>query len=842
MQMCYNIINMYRQYILCLAHQGNQLFQEVAMSKGNLPVHDRSGEKYLSAFLIGFLCIFISLLPVIIADGGYFIYYGDYNAQQIPFYILANNAVRSGQLGWNWFTDLGSDFLTSYSFYLAGSPFFWLSTILPKFAVTASMPFLLALKHGIASLTAYAYIRRFVRSKNAALAGGLLYAFSGFQVYNIFFNHFQDVTAFFPLMLIAMEENINNGRKGVFALTVALMSVINYFFFTGQAVFLVLYYILRMNCPDFRTSWKKFGGLVLEAILGTMIGAFMLLPSALAIIGNYRVNEHLFGQDMILYSDKTRIARIIQSFFMPVDVPARPNLFSSANAKWSSIGGYLPLFSMIGVITFMRERKKHWASRFIAVCTVCAFIPVLNSAFYALNSSYYARWYYMPILILAMMTAHTLDNADSDAVPGIKVCAGMLAAFAVISVLPSKDENGNVVFFKLPSDIGYFGLTLAVAAASLIAAAYIFRRKKKGLPFMRLAAALTSAASVVCLLTAVIYGANSPAYAKKYIAASFKGTDGVYENVSEDNFFRTDISKDCDNYPMSWGLPSMRAFQSVVSSSIMEFYDNVGVKRDVASRAELSHYTLRGLFSVKYYYDEKKDSDEDKADISAELPGFEKVSENDYFEIYENTLYIPMGFGYRKYISDKNAEAMSEADRERLLMDAVVLNDEQIEKYSDILTEEASVRSLSKADYMRLCSEKQENCSESFTYDSGGFTSEITLSQPQLVFFSVPYSDGWSCEVNGKKADVEKVSYGFMAVKADQGKNVITFSYRTPGLAAGTAISVTGAILLAAYVLFCRFSEKKNGKNNSHHTHYYDYTSVRRLKACGDYCSRIADK
>ena len=26
-----------------------------------------------------------------------------------------------------------------------------------------------------------------------------------------------------------------------------------------------------------------------------------------------------------------------------------------------------------------------------------ALVPVLNSAFYALNSSYYARWYYMPI-------------------------------------------------------------------------------------------------------------------------------------------------------------------------------------------------------------------------------------------------------------------------------------------------------------------------------------------------------------------------------------------------------------------------------------------------------------
>ncbi|MBO7396045.1 MAG: YfhO family protein [Ruminococcus sp.] len=162
-----------------------------------------------------------------LCERGYFIYYGDFNAQQIPFYSLSNDAVRAGQLGWNWFTDLGSDWLTSYSFYLAASPFFWLTTILPRAAVLYSIPFLLALKHGLASLTAYAYIRRFVRSKEAALVGAMLYAFSGFQVFNLFFNHFQDVTALFPLMLIALEENINNRRRGWFAVIVAVMAALN---------------------------------------------------------------------------------------------------------------------------------------------------------------------------------------------------------------------------------------------------------------------------------------------------------------------------------------------------------------------------------------------------------------------------------------------------------------------------------------------------------------------------------------------------------------------------------------------------------------------------------------
>ena len=36
-----------------------------------------------------------------------FLYYGDYNAQQIPFYRHCVEMVHSGNFGWDWFTDIG---------------------------------------------------------------------------------------------------------------------------------------------------------------------------------------------------------------------------------------------------------------------------------------------------------------------------------------------------------------------------------------------------------------------------------------------------------------------------------------------------------------------------------------------------------------------------------------------------------------------------------------------------------------------------------------------------------------------------------------------------------------
>ena len=92
-------------------------------------------ELWLSTFLIALATATVIFLPFIIKDNGYFLFYGDFNVQQIPFYQLCHDAVRNGNFGWNQYTDLGVNFIGSYSFYLLGSPFFWLTIPFPNWMV-----------------------------------------------------------------------------------------------------------------------------------------------------------------------------------------------------------------------------------------------------------------------------------------------------------------------------------------------------------------------------------------------------------------------------------------------------------------------------------------------------------------------------------------------------------------------------------------------------------------------------------------------------------------------------------------------------------------------------------
>ena len=53
--------------------------------------------QYIRVFLLALALGFIIYLPFLIMDSGMFVYYGDYNVQQIPFYQMCHDMIRSGE-------------------------------------------------------------------------------------------------------------------------------------------------------------------------------------------------------------------------------------------------------------------------------------------------------------------------------------------------------------------------------------------------------------------------------------------------------------------------------------------------------------------------------------------------------------------------------------------------------------------------------------------------------------------------------------------------------------------------------------------------------------------------
>ena len=131
-------------------------------------------KKCTQIFLVAFITMFLIVLPNILQNHGLFLYTGDYAVQQIPFYYHAADYVKEYKSGWDWYTDLGSDFLTSYSYYLTGSVFFWLISWLQGSVIIYVMPVMIAFKTAAGALGAYLYIRLYVKNDNASFIGAFL--------------------------------------------------------------------------------------------------------------------------------------------------------------------------------------------------------------------------------------------------------------------------------------------------------------------------------------------------------------------------------------------------------------------------------------------------------------------------------------------------------------------------------------------------------------------------------------------------------------------------------------------------------------------------------------------
>ena len=157
----------------------------------------------LLAFVLNFAIAAAALLPYMIRDGGLLLVAADFDAEQLSYNMLCNNAIKSGEVLWNWRIDIGSDFVSSFSFYTLGSPFFWLSFLFPASAFPYLVGWIYVLKYAVAGLTSFAYFRRSA-SEKSALLGSVLYAFSGFSCINVVFYHFHDVIALFPLLMLSL--------------------------------------------------------------------------------------------------------------------------------------------------------------------------------------------------------------------------------------------------------------------------------------------------------------------------------------------------------------------------------------------------------------------------------------------------------------------------------------------------------------------------------------------------------------------------------------------------------------------------------------------------------------
>ncbi|MCR5277950.1 MAG: YfhO family protein [Lachnospiraceae bacterium] len=760
--------------------------------------------KKLKIFLISFAIFAISVIPHLFFTKGTWIYYGDFNVQQIPFYMHVHDAIRQGNFFYDWSTDLGGSLAGCYSFYLLGSPFFWLTIPFPTAWIPYMMPWITALKYAVMALGAYLFAGRYLKTETGAFAAALLFAFSGFNGAVLVYNHFHDFIAFFPFWLILFERMIEDGKRSGFALMTALMLIINYYFFFGGVVFLVIYFVIRYVIfeRDYRKTLLRLLRALYTGLTGVLLGCIFFIPGIAYTIGNSRISDTLNGYDLLAYKDSVLWLGIFKNIVMLPDVSGLNSMLNPDMARVSGLGGYLPLFSLSGVVAFFHAKQGRRREKvFILVMLLFAFIPMLNAAFSAFNSEYYARWYYMPILIMAVMTGRMIEErADNRGAMQIGVIFVGVATLAIIamSIFPAKDGNGEMtVLGKLKNPEQLVCEIVFSTVMFLLLVLYHIKISKCSDMIVRI---MVEAA---CLFTCAVMLTTGELLIEKDRKDPF--VDQVLTGYSplpkNEGFYRVETDEDMYNYPMIWGGHSITSFISTIADSTLDFYAMNEIPRKVTSNPYYTRVGFRTLLSGKYYIKDDKTPIETigRLEKIEDLPGYKEAYHSaNGFAFYLNTNYIPMGFSFNEYLLRRNFEdsELTKQQKDKNLVNALIIEAEDEEELSKYMAPLGEMRVLAGNEFVEACKQRRESACRDFTVSTKGFKATADMAKDNLVFFSVPYEKGFTAYVDGTETKIYKVDAGFMGVVVPMGSHSIEFKYVPTGLKEGAILSAIGLLLL----------------------------------------------
>lgn len=745
----------------------------------------------MQAFVVNALLALLIFGTFMIREKGLFSLSYDFNSQLVPFTKVCLDSLHGEGGLWNWNIDLGTNLVSTMSYYRLGSPFFWLFSWCNGKNVLYIMGWEYVVKYAVTGLISYCYLRRHTKSHKSALAGSILYSFSGFQTINLLFGIFHDAVAFFPLLLMTLDDLVEKDKKGFFALAVFLNAVVNYYCFIGEVVFLAIYFIMKYVADDPRRSMKKIGICFLEGILGVLMASVLFVPSILATLKNARVSDSVSLKSYLELSRRDLLS-IISAFLLPAEMMMKRS-YAYAE-EWTSRSAYLPLTGIVLEGAYLLKRnRKDWLKRLLLLLTILMIIPIGNGMF-SLFTTDYCRWYYMPVLFMALASAKVLDEMDHYQVGSVSLLVLLfLLVWTAMSFWWHKTKFELILNqnrFLLLLIIALSGILILLAVRIMPCCIAVKQNILLGAIFVF--ALMTTA--FTCGLYQKFDGEDSAVYQQKIDAIEMLQPQEECRYVSYE-----------DNLGMLGGFHGINSFISTISGSIPEFWDSLGLEKIIFS--PVGPDGTEELLSVKYVI---SDGSEEVSNVKL-LESFEQG--NAVYHLYEKSCYLNIGFTYDQYMLKSDFLKLDQDIRAIAMLSALVINDEDAGEVQDVLTQAdlAAIKNLSADDIEQLVTQHKDENAEKLDIAKDFFECEINSSTMKFAFFSVPYDEGWSADVNGKQVQILNVN-GMMAIPIEKGMNAVRFRYLDKNFVYSVTLSIVSFLIWIGYYVKYRSKTKRYEK------------------------------
>ena len=585
------------------------------------------------------LVLMITHLPTIINNEGLMIFYGDSYEQQLQFYFGGWERFRNLDFSqWDWSLGYGANYF-SHVFYFATSPFFLISTLFKKAVIPYLFIFLNALKLSLIFSFTYLWLSKISKSTLSKTIVSLIITFSGWVIFYYHYNHFLDAFIFYPLILWGIELYLQEKRVLPYALFLALLAFVNYYFLYMFVFFIIFYTLFRYFVINVKFKFSHFmhsvGVFFGFSVLALGMSAIILFPSFAIVLNTPRI-QGLGEQNWLQLISFVDLFRYFSTLFSPVIQRFDPSAFiSTSYAPGFGWGGgtslYTSIIFPIAILSIFINRNTKERNLLFIFYAVLVTLLLFTSTYRILQGSMDVRWYYMFTLLNAYSLVRFLDADMTENETYLQRFLPSILALISILVLYFISKLKSLSVNPTHSSLA---LSITIIAAMIYISFPFLKKSKAYKPILLLLIIVESSASFLLPLTIdwpiesdLLKSYIEPTLDKAAIEYIFDIDKGFYRILGDSGLYSS------QNDPFARYYRGTSFYESIYNYEQELFINRF--KSTWSMPVTFGRTNTNFITSVKYFMSQ-----------GDHLPpfGFEYLTEVNGTMIYRNRYFIELGY------------------------------------------------------------------------------------------------------------------------------------------------------------------------------------------------------
>ena len=636
---------------------------------------------------------------------------GDFVLQEIPFYYNGYDdwwkTIKTGQFVlWDDSGMLGQDNIASNSFYYLFNPFFLVLLLWPRAYLAQGQAFMMITKIVLSAVSMKLLLEKFKLKEETTWMISLAYAFCGWNLYYLWFNHFMEMVVLMPLLLLGIEKVIRDKKALMLIIVIFVTGITNYFYLICFCFGGVLYAIVRyFQCfkmfEEEEIEKRRYGikginvkGQVLllgifSFLTGLLLSSVVVVPGFANALNNTRVTSQTYLTDVVhgfknlinAFKGETSISeafKVLNDVLFKWSSEEERRLtypliaifthvvscfdsvvlvHSSYDNTYSSLYIYAPLLLMFipSVIQAFKNRAVSTGISLLGV-GVLLFTPFAYYCFSGFTSVAYARWYIFLTAFACVFIAVQYDKKENMSRWYLDISMALVMFFYGYLIYKGEYLNETLTWNIKDMDLRIYYLYGQIIFVFII---YLYMRKKFRNPELTMDLRYAIAFEAIVMVNATLVGQGTVAFDTLYHGYdNIKEEMAIMEKINEedDSYFRTfstTADRNGSNLGMMLNTKGMGTFHSNYNAELVDFLDWSAVQYN-GSRSSWSmgihekRINLDQFLGVKYYLVKKGDNN---------IPfGFKKYYETNNHDVYINENFIELGYAFDTLIMAKEYE------------------------------------------------------------------------------------------------------------------------------------------------------------------------------------------